>query len=254
MNISPNPPGAEGTGFSPDWTCPTGEFIQSFLEERMANALHTSIARMHSILAGDIRLTEGELILLDTIFRDLSPQNTGKDLPECSSILKFLVAREAGYWAEVERLYTLTEEDAYASFNNCRVDGHYSFPTPFEKMQCIVKYSYTTKKDYLILRFPKDNPVASQPGPNPETIKTQLVIIKRLLHEEKVRYGMYWGAAIPVREVFLNRPCYIFTNVFENEFQLPTVTDFQLYNTNIPTDQRSVDQPKIPKCLIRNRE
>ena len=111
MSSNQNPPHINN--FCPDWVSPLGDTVRDLLYQRMADCLHIPLSRLQCLLKGDIAWTKEELQLLDVIFRDMLPVNqTEKDPFKQTSMLPFLTRREDRYWKEVDRLYTLDEDDA----------------------------------------------------------------------------------------------------------------------------------------------
>lgn len=203
--------------FNPDWVSPLGNTIKELLFQRMADCLYISLPRFMRLLSGDAPWTKEELGLVDVIFRDIMFQNKGKDFKEHVSILEFLTRREEHYWEEIKRLYTLTEEDAlcasYSSQIHTKVYHLY-----FGEEKLLGSINNTKKKSYLLLNLP------------PIPLKnSRSFIVRRLLDQDKIRHGIYWNAGINFKQLFAERPSYIFDLNWKDNFSQPYITNMRPY-------------------------
>jgi len=183
--------------FKPDWVSPPGDTIMELLKQRMATCLDISLSTFQKITEGDLPLTENLINKLDIIFRDIV-ENKGTPLESPYKVLNdstsFWKKREARYVEEVKRLYKIEENEADLILNS-KISNMWVFPNKSEDTPTIYAFEKEyNKKSYITVKFKE-----------PE--KT-VHIIRRLLHQDKIRHGMYWDAGQNFNKLMSERPSY----------------------------------------------
>lgn len=209
MNTNQN-----ANNFTPDWVSPLGDTVKELLYQRMADCLHISLSRLQCLLKGDIAWTKEELQLLDVIFRDMLPVNRSeKDPFKQTSVLPFLTRREDLYWKEVDRLYTLDEDDALSASYRGIIHGKV----------------YDLKNYFAFINDKKDKSYFVVDASYFYNYEKKVYIIRRMLHQDKVRSGIYWNAGINIRYLLKERPSYIFELGFKDNFSQPYTINMRPY-------------------------